>query len=332
MRINDNSRPKEITSNEIWEVYKLLESLDEHYVFYDRCDAPEKREELFYLERTDIGDQGMIYEEPDNMGLRLPCSKIEWVKLSLTNVANGRKQRAIVKIEVNTLLKTKFTVEELLNKNHIRIPETSELADYKYEMITYGPGTDEVPEKLPVTHFSVKINNIYEKNKPDADTLRYWLESYMKSVSVPYKAETENGISKLKYVFMCDNAPGGFVEGCVNFFDKGAEAVVSYNKMGSEICRNSINRNELLILLNHLNTEGFAKSDFADNKWYDPGTLYTPRICLTEGDGFNISVKVMLNYRFWKSADTETDDYITSYLPGILDKLAHAIFGSLNHI
>lgn len=43
MRINDNSRPKEITSNEIWEVYKLLESLDEHYVFYDRCGAPKNR-------------------------------------------------------------------------------------------------------------------------------------------------------------------------------------------------------------------------------------------------------------------------------------------------
>ena len=33
MRINDNSRPKEITSNEIWELYKLFEGLDEHYVF-----------------------------------------------------------------------------------------------------------------------------------------------------------------------------------------------------------------------------------------------------------------------------------------------------------
>jgi len=62
MRINDNSRPKEITSDEIWEVYKLLESLDEHYVFYDRCGAPKNRDELFYLAGTAIGDDGMVYE------------------------------------------------------------------------------------------------------------------------------------------------------------------------------------------------------------------------------------------------------------------------------
>lgn len=64
MRINDNSRPKEITSNEIWELYKLFEGLDEHYVFYDRCDAPKNREELFYLAGTRLGDDGMIYEAP----------------------------------------------------------------------------------------------------------------------------------------------------------------------------------------------------------------------------------------------------------------------------
>ena len=59
MRINDNSRPKEITSNEIWEVYKLLESLDEHYVFYDRCGAPEKRD-LCSRRLSDPGDLFII--------------------------------------------------------------------------------------------------------------------------------------------------------------------------------------------------------------------------------------------------------------------------------
>lgn len=133
MRINDNSRPKEITSNEIWEVYKLLESLDEHYVFYDRCDAPKNREELFYLAGTTIGDGSMVYEAPDNMGIQLPYSKNEWVVLSLENIANGRKQKVTVKIEVNTLLKKTLTIEELLEKNHIRIPKADELKDAEYE-------------------------------------------------------------------------------------------------------------------------------------------------------------------------------------------------------
>lgn len=69
----------------------------------------------------------MVYEAPDNMGIQLPCSKNEWVVLSLENIANGRKQKVTVKIEVNTLLKKTLTIEELLEKNHIRIPKADEL-------------------------------------------------------------------------------------------------------------------------------------------------------------------------------------------------------------
>ena len=109
MKINDNSRPREITSNEIWELYKLLESLDEHYVLYDRHYAPQDREELFYLAGTTVGDDGVGYESPDSMGLQLPYSKNEWVELTLENMANGRKQKAVVRIKVNTLLKKRLS-------------------------------------------------------------------------------------------------------------------------------------------------------------------------------------------------------------------------------
>lgn len=151
MRINDDSRPKEITSNEIWELYKLFEGLDEHYVFYDRCEVPRDREELFYFAGTAIGDDGMLYEAPDSMGIQLPCSKNEWIDLSLENIANGRKQKATVKIEVNTLLKKTLSVEELLEKKHIRIPKEDELKDAEYEEIRYGTDKDFILEKSMLT-------------------------------------------------------------------------------------------------------------------------------------------------------------------------------------
>lgn len=331
MRINDNSRPKEITSNEIWEVYKLLESLDEHYVFYDRCDTPKNREELFYLAGTAIGDGGMVYEAPDNMGIQLPYSKNEWVVLSLENIANGRKQKVTVKIEVNTLLKKTLTIEELLEKNHIRIPKADELKDAEYEEKNSGKGTDLIVERLPVNHFPVELTHSYSKKRFGNDSKRaaYWMEKYLRSFSVPYKKDIDHGVTRFTFVFMCENAPGGFTEGCIWFFDKVAETRVYYNQMGADICKRSEARQDLLRLLNFINARVFMELNDGGNRWYDPQILYTPRIYLTEDDGYDISITTMLNYRFWRTAESETDDYITAYQPELLDKLAPFIFGVL---
>lgn len=329
MRINDNSRPKEITSNEIWELYKLFEGLDEHYVFYDRCDAPMDREELFYLARTTLGDDGMIYEAPDNMGLQLPYSKNEWVELSLENIANGRRQKVTVKIVVNTLLKKTLSVEELLEKKHIRIPKEDELKDAEYEEIRYGTDKDFILEKLPTTHFTVEITPSYSKKRRDSERATHWLESYLRSCAVPYKKDIDLGVARFTFVFMCENAPGGFIEGCIWFFDKVAETRVYYNQMGADICRKSECRQDLLRLLNFINARVFMELNDGGNRWYDPQILYTPRMYLTEDDGYDISITTMLNYRFWKMAETETDDYITAYQPELLDKLAPFVFGLL---
>ena len=329
MRINDNNRPKEITSNEIWELYKLFEGLDEHYVFYDRCDAPKDREELFYLAGTTLGDDGVIYEGPNNMGLQLPYSKDEWVELSLENIVNGRKQKVSVKIQVNTLLKKTLSVEELLEKKRIRIPKEDELKDAEYEEMNYGTGSDMSVEKIPVMNFPVEITTPFAKRKRESERAAHWLESYLRNCAVPYKKDIDHGVTRFTFVFMCENAPGGFTEGCIWFFDKVAETRVYYNQMGADICKRSEGRQDLLRLLNFINARVFMELNDGGNRWYDPQILYTPRIYLTEDDGYDISITTMLNYRFWRTAESETDDYITAYQPELLDKLAPFIFGVL---
>ena len=44
---------------------------------------------------------------------------------------------------------------------------------------------------------------------------------------------------------------------------------------------------------------------------------------------YDISITTMLNYRFWRTAELETNDYITAHQPELLDKLAPFIFGVL---
>ncbi len=329
MKIDDKDRPEEITSDEIWELYKRFECLDQKYVFYDRCDAPHDKEELFYVVMTEIGDDGIVYEAPDNMGLQLPYSKNEWVELSLENITNGRKQKETVRIRVNTLSKKRLSVDELLRINHIRIPADEDLKDCEYEAVSYGTSTNAIMEKIPVVHIPVPVNTYYTKGVTEAETAAYNMERYLKYCSIPYKIDKDRGAPRISFFFMCENAPGGFTEGKIWFFNKAAEARVYYNRMGADICKRSDHREELFRLLNFINARVFMELSDGGDRWYDPQILYTPRMHLTEDGECDISITTMINYRFLHEARFETQDYITTYQPELLDKLAPFIFGTL---
>ena len=65
------------------------------------------------------------------------------------------------------------------------------------------------------------------------------------------------------------------------------------------------------------------------NGLYEPHTLYTPRMYVTEEGYFDITVTTIINYDFVEVAPIETFDYITCYNPELLDRLAYPIFGVL---
>ena len=328
MRIDDKNRPEEITCDEIWELYKLLEGLDEHYVFYDRCNAPGEHEELFYLEKTTIGENGVCYYGPDSMGFELPCSKDEWVELLLKHIENGRIRQYVCRITVNALFKNKKSVQELLEEKHIRIATVEELSAAEYE--DHSSGYDDSEIKLPVIHTPVPIRTEFARKHEEAETVAYWFLKYLRYHFVPYKEDKDGGVLRYTFVFMSENSPGGFVEGCVWFYDKAAEVRLYYNQIGADLCKGSEHRPELLRLLNFINARVFMEiRDGAGNRFYDPQILHTPRIYLTEDDGYDISITTTINYKFWKNARLETHDYITAYCPELLDKLSPFIFGAL---
>ena len=209
----------------------------------------------------------------------------------------------------------------------MRINDDSKNAEY--EEIRYGTDKDFIIEKLPITHFPVEPTSSYSKKRRDSERAAHWLESYLRSSAVPYKKDIDLGVTRFTFVFMCENAPGGFTEGCIWFFDKVAETRVYYNQMGADICRKSECRQDLLRLLNFINARVFMELSDGGNRWYDPQILYTPRMYLTEDDGYDMSITTMLNYRFWRTAELETNDYITAYQPELLDKLAPFVFGVL---
>ncbi|MCM1058058.1 MAG: hypothetical protein NC517_10690 [Firmicutes bacterium] len=151
---------------------------------------------------------------------------------------------------------------------------------------------------------------------------------YLKRNQIPYVSSSDAGIRQITMTYPVENAPGGYVEGCIWWYGDGAEVRVYYDSMGADICKKSEHKDGLLRLLNFINARVFLCCGDASGL-YAPHMLYTPRIYLTEDDCGDITITTMINYDFWKVTPVETADYITIYCPELLDRLSPAIFGVL---
>ena len=305
----------------------MLEGLEKRYLWTDMLENPEKDEKLMYLESVTLGEDGVVYEAPDCMGIEFPCSKDEWIRLVLKDYENGKVKRYFVKIKVNSLWKNEVSPDELLKRYNLRIPGEDDLNG-----VTFEPEKsykDEPEIMLPVNDYPVPIQKDISKKGDKARAVARDLKRYLGYFNIPYREGIDMGIPRITFVFMCDNAPGGFVEGCIWFFYKAAEVRVYYNSIGADICKKSECRNELLRLLNFINARVFMECSDGGNRMYDSTILHTPRIYLTEDGGYDITVTTMINYDFWKTARYETHDYITAYCPELLDRLAPYIYGVL---
>lgn len=151
----------------------------------------------------------------------------------------------------------------------------------------------------------------------------------MKKHNIRYFSSMDNKYTQFTMEYTANNAPGGYVESCIWFYDNdNAEARCYYNATGANICKNSNYRNDLLRLLNFINARVFLSCGDPYGL-YEPNILYNPRIYLTEDDGFDITITTIINYDFWKKAPIETLDYLTIYCPELLNSLALPIFSIL---
>ncbi len=153
---------------------------------------------------------------------------------------------------------------------------------------------------------------------------------YMKSHNIPYVKDEDDGCPQYTMQYRADNAPDGYVESCIWFYEKdNAEVRVYYNATGAEICKNSEYRDVLLQLLNYINARVFL-SDRNAYGLYEPHMLYTPRMCMTVDGYYDLTITTIVNYDFWEVAPIETLDYMTCYCPELLDKLSCPVFSVLS--
>ena len=130
---NVTERPKEITCNKIWELYRFMTNMECPYVLYmDRADR--YREKLYRVSVADVslGTGERIYGY-DVSGWELPTYDPEWVKFMICTYIDGQEKICFCKIELNSLYDHNESVYKLLEQHNIRVPAMEEINEYIFD-------------------------------------------------------------------------------------------------------------------------------------------------------------------------------------------------------
>lgn len=125
-------RPKGITCDGLWELYKLLKGLEKGYLWYA---GPRMAEEkLMFLEKVKIGDCGIVYYH-DSSDIDMPFSKIEWIFLELWDIGQGGIKHC--EIHVDMLFETEVSPDELLKRYKLRLAGEDDLKGVTFKRENY---------------------------------------------------------------------------------------------------------------------------------------------------------------------------------------------------
>ena len=334
MKLNEAiCRPKNIGCDEIWGLYEMLVTMEEPYVFYRCKKIDPHREELFYVYDVELGDNGIEYGGPDNMGMILPASKYEWVSFSVRNLVNGQTQYDQVTVRVNALYENDWSIRELLEMNNVRLPEKKDMDDIEFKQsrirIRRSPyNLSDIDVELPVYYYPV---GVIKGSKfvigPGADRTIRDIKDSLKRDNFTYVIKVENGIRKCIYTSMMFSNDNGRIEGCVELYKYAAECKVIFIPEDPDIIRNSSNVNELLIFLNHINSVGwnYLKNNTKIN--FPKPLVFNPRIYLEEN---RIVLATLIDYKSWYSSSTYAEVYITKYSWDHMVRLEHLFIDVLS--
>jgi len=321
MNINDNiCRPDEIISDTIWELYKLVQCSDIRYIWF----YFDKREKLCHIDKVFLGADEVDYAH-DSLG-DIPCCKNEFVKIELSDIENSKKKEYSHKISVNAFFKCEKTAEELLKEHRLRFASQADIQKSRFE--EGETRYDRAKIRIPVNDYPVPV--LKEFVIKDKQTVSERFYRYLQRYHIACKMNSDNESPIVSFVIMSDIVPGGFLQGQVNFYESTADVRVSYNSIGADICTNSEYIDELYKLLNYINAHTFDEHRITTETIKGYFTTYTPRIFMDDRDDRNITVSAKVFYKFWSSNYyCMTDDFISEYLPKLLEFLSPYIFGVL---
>lgn len=112
------TRPDGITSNVLWELYKMLSTQNGIQIWLNPDKKSRGQYRLYIAKEASLGHGETDYGV-DSMGIELPWSRKEWIDLTLIRSDNG----SICKTRITTdaLHECGDTVEALLDRNDMKL-------------------------------------------------------------------------------------------------------------------------------------------------------------------------------------------------------------------
>ena len=319
------SRPKEITSDVLWELYSMLYYLEEPYLVYEKRKKDEELK-LYYIQSLSLIDDGIVYGGPDNMGMELPTSKNEWLELQLINLENGRKQRMVKRICVNALYVNHRTTQDLLSFEDLRLPTEQELKSENYE--PYPVFVQEPKVSLPSYQIPVEVEKTPEsKRRRAACNNAYHLGNAMSLERIAFRSENQKVRTTQEIFYEAEHVPGELLRGTIQYYDLAAELELFIPPVCLEKYVGIEQKDELLVFLNEVNARilpryqgdvavtNDAKSPFSWRIYYARKT-----VCLA----------TLIPYTLWEERRSRTHDTILKDSPNFLDRLTPFIIGILS--
>ncbi|MBR4605738.1 MAG: hypothetical protein IKO41_05875 [Lachnospiraceae bacterium] len=319
-------RPKEITSDVLWELYQLLYTMENPYLFYEARTNGQKKDELFYVESICIGDQGLIYGGYDNMGMELPTSKNEWVELMLTNLENGRKQRFQRTIWVNALYVNHKSVQDLLAINDLRLSTGKELQDVTYEARSLYDGIPKIP--LPSYSIPVEVHKTIESKRRDtAWRNAHSLAFDMSMHQIAFRQEEQKGLTTQEIFFAAEHVPGGILRGTIQYFDLAAEFKLFIPPVYLEKYVGIEQKEELLRFLNEVNARILPRYQADTVVTNDTKSPFSWRIYYARK---TVCLVTMIPFLLWGEQRRRTHGTILKDSPKFMDQLSQFIMDILS--
>lgn len=152
--------------------------------------------------------------------------------------------------------------------------------------------------------------------------------NYLKTHNIPYKKDIDSGDCRLTMLYKgyC-NCPDEVIESCIWFRESTMEARIYFDSNAADWCRKSEHRAELMRVLNFCNARIWPCTDDGINgKLYNPNYLHTLRFYITEDNSYDITMTSIIPYDFYEIVPLETEDFLTTTCPDLLNKLSFPIF------
>ena len=120
-------RPEDLECKALWELYVLLNSLDEPYI---RAKTGRNKEYLYHIEgisRPEGKERYTVFGCDDIADMEIYDGRDEWIDLVLVRMEDNRRIEEKYRVQFNTKYCLDFSVMTLMMLAHIFIPTYAEL-------------------------------------------------------------------------------------------------------------------------------------------------------------------------------------------------------------